>query len=547
MGIQRTIDDARLRATFEAAGAPGAQAEAVLEERAEGLSDERSLALVAIDADAVQRTLLASPRPVTIAGASATLQQWDRDLRKHDEVVPSEATVLFAGGGTAVVLAPARAAASLGAKLERAYAERMHARATAAHVAVSPRELVSGPRALTPPVDGLARLGLRPGGGGFGGCMANLAFALRTAKSAARAHFDVTEATSVARCAETGDRPRAPGHDAKGDPWTVSEFARGHREAGRKEKAADEQARSLDDLLKRAKARRLAFICIDGAKIGTLLTGLTSLREYVGLSSTLDDAFSSVLLEDVQRELGIRPREHQVILAGGDDLLLVVPAEGRGERPNALELTRRIARRIEGAFADGPRDGKVGVGAGVLITSGGLPSRIAFDYARALCDSAKRAIDDVDRSGVDFEVVLAGAPLSSSIASLREARERTTDSFPKMGQSAMLRDTQCPYAIGRFEGLLAVAEALHEAKVGQSTLAAYTRALEQGELNTALIDVYYQLARDRTGHVREALGVTSLEPDAPSEWIARQVSEPERVWATGLRDLVEVTKLMRRR
>ena len=121
------------------------------------------------------------------------------------------------------------------------------------------------------------------------------------------------------------------------------------------------------------------------------------------------------------------------------------------------------------------------------------------------------------------------------------------DSYPKVGERAKLRDTRCPYRIGRFEALLEVAGALKQAKVGQSTLGAYTRALETGELNAALIDIYYQPARDRRGALPGALGVASLDPSAENEGIVRQVAGGKGVYATGLRDLVEVTKLMRRR
>src|SRR5580698_1797779 len=68
------------------------------------LPEERSLALVAFDADAVQAQVFASPRPVTIQGASRILRKWDEDMR-GGKTLEKDAVVLFAGGGQAVLLA----------------------------------------------------------------------------------------------------------------------------------------------------------------------------------------------------------------------------------------------------------------------------------------------------------------------------------------------------------------------------------------------------------------------------------------------------------
>lgn len=534
------IEQVRWRATFEAAGFSREQAQAVLVGDEKGLSDERALALLMIDADSIQRTLLASPRPVTIFGASHSLATWDKQVRNHHQL-PNHVTVLYAGGGSAVLVVPKAEAEALGAQLELRYRDHMDARATSAFVEVSPLELVRGPRGLPMPVDGLSQLGLSSGGGGFGGCMSNLALALRARKNVARPHPYLASATDEARCVETGDRPREAGA-------TRSRFASLHREAGQDQKQELANARSLDDILKKAKARRLAFVCIDGAKIGALLTELRTLADYVELSGRLDDAFSELRDESLRTDLGIEDHAHQIVLAGGDDLLLVVPAEGRGSRPNVLDLVAKIVRRIEAAFEGSRWARRIGVGAGVLITNGGLPARFAFDYARALCNSAKFAIRDGVRSGIDFEVVLSGAPLSTSIGALRKKRARTVDHFPKLGSHAELRDTQCPYSLEDFEQLLSRAGEVHAAKVGQSTLAAYTRAFERDDLNTALIDIYYQLARASSGDVlRRVLDADGRDPNTPSDRILRQSPQEKGVYATGLRDLVEVTKLMRRR
>ncbi|MBX3249963.1 MAG: hypothetical protein KF901_22485 [Myxococcales bacterium] len=295
---------------------------------------------------------------------------------------------------------------------------------------------------------------------------------------------------------ETGDRPRERG--------ARSRFAHAHWKRGREEKDQSvdhlRQARSLDDVAVRPGGR-VAFVCIDGAKIGQLLVETKRAAEYAALSHRLHQAFSSVRDPDVSRVLGLETKKHQVVLAGGDDLLLVAPAEARGDYPDALELTRRIVRHIEEAFDD-----RVGVGAGVLITSGGIPARMAFDYARSLCNSAKSAISDEQRSAVDFELVLGGSPLSGGVLSRRASDER----------SARFIRTQRPYGIHDFERLLRVAAELRKRRVGRAAITNLVRAVSQPEA-VARIDAFYQLARDT--NLRAALGVEALDVAGATEWL----------------------------
>ena len=65
------------------------------------LSTEKTFSLVKFDADSIQEQVFASPRPVTIAGASALLRDWDDRLHER---VGNDAVVLYSGGGQAVLL-----------------------------------------------------------------------------------------------------------------------------------------------------------------------------------------------------------------------------------------------------------------------------------------------------------------------------------------------------------------------------------------------------------------------------------------------------------
>ncbi len=526
-----------LRATLRAAGVDGECAGAIVEGEAEALSEMRSLALVLLDADSIQRTLLASPRPVTVYGASAALREWDEGLASGAEV-PGDAgaaTTLFAGGGQALLLAPLEGVEQLERALERRFWEAMKASATAAHIAVSPRELVEGPSPHDGAAEDLAALGLSAGRGGFGGCVSRLVFELRRAKGRAARHPYVLEPTSAPRCSETGDRPRAGGRG------TLSEFAEHHRRRGQDKRDDLKEARSFDALLKNTKARRLAFVCIDGTAIGHKFAECRTVSAYVELSRALSEAFGVLRDQDFLDELRLGERQHQVMLAGGDDLLFVAPAEGDANRPDALRLAATVTRRIEEQL----EAWEIGVGTGVLITTGGLPATLAFEYARALCTSAKRAASNGARSGVDYEVVLAGSPLSQSLTELRKRSRRQASGYPSAGDvNTHIQPTQRPYPLRRFEELLELADKLQSAKIGAAAVGHLERPFLTRDPHTALIDVQYQLARDR--RLRDALELSG-SGWAREWWVLRELEQERgRVFATALPDIAEVFQLQGR-
>jgi hypothetical protein len=499
------------------------------------LPTERTLALVLIDADRIQDTVLASPRPVTIYGASWSLAEWDRRLREEGVAGFPDATVLFAGGGNATLLCPRDQAAGLARGLEVRFTDQMLARCTTAVLEVSPRELAAGPVAPGVPAEVARRLRIGSGGG-FGGCMARLAHRLRIEKDAARAHPTLEATYAGPRCAETGDRPG-------GTVDHLSEFARTHRRRGAEQRQALEQARTFDDI---TKDSWIAYVCIDGAGIGAVIAGLETLEQYVTVSAALADAF--VLDDGTLEELGCQPGRFQIILSGGDDVLLVVPAKAARDQVDALSLTSRLCERIEARFVEksGSTTDPVGVGAGVVIAKG-LPATFAFDYARTLCNQAKKALraGTPDRSAIDYEVIGGGSPLSGSIDELR--RGRRLIEHPRTRQTVELVTTRRPYGLSSMQRLLTRARALAgldgegHGRVPRSQRMALRRLFrDDRDPQEALIELLYQAARHE--ELRDALELENLLEPASSEWVLAPTHDGGL--ATGLMDLVEVSRLV---
>jgi len=229
-----------------------------------------------------------------------------------------------------------------------------------------------------------------------------------------------------------------------------------------------------------------------------------------------------------------------VVLRGGDDLLLVMPAATR--ETNALALTAALLRDLESLLDVDPLRGVLGAGAGVVITSG-LPADFCFGLAHDLCERAKGRLvagDGADRSAIDFAVVAGGAMFSES-GKVRDRREVALGTA-RVAEKVEL--SQRPYTLSRFEALLELADRVDGTGVGRSLLVALRDALDKSP-ETAALSWAYQLARHR--RLREAFGASLDRPvHELSEWLFHPVDGDDG-WATAVPDLIEVLRVRRGR
>lgn len=551
-----------------------AQAAALLHGRdVRTLSHERSLALVALDADSIQDQVFASPRPVTIQGASVILRAWDLDMQRGDsDLLGAPAVVLFAGGGQAVLLTRKEDAGTVRKRIQQRFEQRTHGSpSTTAQVDVSPRELAGGPLAaeVLPdlPQKERDRIGWSPGQvAGFGACMALLAGRMRLEKGAARCSIFLKEPTRSARCSECAERPRAEKSER-------CERCEANRRKGQTDKKHWEQARSFDDVLGESasaregrgdpghhRGRHLAFVRLDGAGIGGLLERLSTMAQYAAVSLALRRAFE---IDDSELAgLGAPRGRYQLPIAGGDDLLLVVPAQWK--RPDrtvsdALSLCVALVERAESVLGSDAFSSvfqhdrtildqvrRLGAGAGVVITSN-IPARFCFDYALDLVRSAKDAItgDPGARSAVDFAFLHGGSPLASSVKELRRLPQGYAEIDLDQRIHGRVRKTGCPYTLERFKALLERARQL--SRVPRSSVHGLRAVMEEPQ--TGLIDIRYRIARDRD--LRRALvgadtPLASLPPEI-GPWVLHERSsklDPDVKWVTAIPDLLDVLRLV---
>jgi hypothetical protein len=167
-----------------------------------------------------------------------------------------------------------------------------------------------------------------------------------------------------------------------------------------------------------------AVLYLDGNGIGRTIRGLRNPLEYrifsQAVSELMGGAFGEVAkryrLEDSPTR---RLRDYQKPIAGGDDVVAILPAEIAV--PFARDLLSEIEQRCDASEVKTVRG--LGASAGVALAQVTFPIRHLLVEAEALLELAKRRVyaDEV-RSALDFAVVRDGSPRSESVVRERWAR-----------------------------------------------------------------------------------------------------------------------------
>lgn len=211
----------------------------------------------------------------------------------------------------------------------------------------------------------------------------------------------------------------------------------------------------------------------------------------------------------------------EIITIGGDDVLLVVPAN------KALEIAKAIGERFEtllaqtGRYSLEPAETKdsktchryksdtaplsksrLSISSGVLITAANTPIYYADKLVSQLLKSAKKKAKDLRNKGyyggtVDFLTLKAVTMISSNIDSFRS--EGLTIRFPDRKQDLKLY--AAPYTLHELGGLIGTVQAVKESGFPKSQLYQIRSFLEQGKrtviLNYRYFKVRLQKASDR--------------------------------------------------
>jgi CRISPR-associated protein Cmr2 len=475
--------------------------------------------------------------------------------------------VIYAGGGSFLALVPSNLAQSLCEEIEALYpAETGTATITSVAQPLSPNEIVAKPAQSERAGDEIKSLRGAAGGGGqfiartgFQRAMALQAVKLRRGKTSKK-HAPLFEASPYTRrCESCGIRSANQLEPAKGEltrrylccVCNHKYAERGERRSlwieranhywkkhGRR--ASAEIPKDLtsigDDAL--GKPKYVGFIYADGNGVGRQVEESATLREFRLKSRALLYSMSEIVYDALyewlyQRALANEAkqfRHFEIITIGGDDALIVVPADA------ALRVAHAICSGLgERLQKNGwPDDQKPTMSAGVVIAHADNPVYFMRDLAEQLLKSAKRKTRETSEGAVDFLILKSQSTVASNIGDVRSAP------FMKLkreDETAFL--TKRPYTLSELALLLRHAGELK--RVGKTQLRALARVLREERLAASVYFLYQSVRLKDEGALLAKIH-QEWDPSNKSAlpWLKREGRSGSNEYETPWADLVEV-------
>ncbi len=324
-------------------------------------------------------------------------------------------------------------------------------------------------------------------------------------------------------------------------------------------------AQDLNELGAACQARPgyIGLLYADGNRMGQVLESLPTPEAYRRFSQALEEALEHAAyqalaehLHPVQIErvsptgkpLGkgyIHPLEP--LVAGGDDLILIVPADVA--LPIALRLSQRfeqeMARRVPDEIWSWlpPALRHPTLSVGVVIADSHNPIRVLQQLSRELCKSAKRRAHEEEERGdpptsaLDFLVLKSQSMLRRDLQQLRQLPPYY---YRENGRRRGRLMTAAPYTLEEGRRLLRLLKEMRQTNTPTSLLQNLVAALHRGRRYGSLHYLYQQA---RLG------GTQPLLTRLPQVWPYEDQQDPipwhrlpgeEEVFATVLPDLLEL-------
>ena len=323
----------------------------------------------------------------------------------------------------------------------------------------------------------------------------------------------------------------------------------------------------LNQIADRSKPRNyIGFIYADGNRMGETIKTMGELfpddmeakQAYKAFSTIVDQATREAAVEAVldcgvidSREKTRRSLSHFVpaefVLAGGDDLVLVVPAHVALHVTARfltlfLERTRHLQERwvAQGQLARCFAPGGLTTSAGVVLAHASYPASQLMDLAGELMKLAKRKAAALARSN-HYEGTLDFAVLHTPGSERIKQRRQAEYVYEDKARALTIQRTERPYTAQDLVQLLIQIQALKDTAVPRSKLKALYPVLFQSVMQ----------AQFEAQHIKERLQVTgALNIAALRDLVSSlelfpfraQTSkiQTSKTWSTPLSEIIEL-------
>jgi hypothetical protein len=542
--------------------------------RLQPVLDQEVVELLSADTDRTQDYVFESVKLPEIRGASELLETLNVEeipLLFDQHGLPRE-SILARGGGSLLALVPPGYGAMLAAEIERLYPERTGAATiTCDWRQITPRMLLEGY-----PPDGQAP---------FGSLVRWASTWLRRRKEDKPPGPFYEAPPHAARCRSCKQRPahkiyqypdgeklpictichhkmewigRRPGK------WEwIREFNQGLSPEQRRRYYQNDQytfdqvkmAQDLSDIGQACQARRgyIGFIYLDGDGVGEYILNRPTAKAYTKASTDLPKAalqavrdaivdaplqVTKVNRPDQPDPIPIHPFE--IITVGGDDVLLIVPADV------ALPIAARTSEGFRERMA-GDDQVVLTMSAGVVIADDHNPVQVLLQLSKELLRSAKRVRRQhggVQPGMVDFHVLLSQDMLAEKVGNVRGDSPYKLSEINEHGRKVNLRLLGRPYTAPQVLALWKALQELAAKGFSKSQMHRLGEVLMTGRRSSTLFYAYQKARRD-TADAYEALdkvirAARSLDDRTdPEPWFEVE-DDPCYKFGTALWDIAEL-------
>jgi CRISPR-associated protein Cmr2 len=463
------------------------------------------LALIGFDVDRIKDYVFASSHPKEIRGASAIIEEFtDKQLKDWIKDFIDERHIIFAGGGSGIILAPRYQAEEIKKKIESEFQKlTLSGTCTVEYEEFFPYELVYGKRtgeiiykATESKIKSYLDIGYITSLSDkehipFGKIAEILGAKIRRVKNSKIREEFYSLLGILRRCTSCGVRPASQvdreHHDYRAaQPWKTaiceSCAYKRKREIGDKKKKDEFAARSFQDLVKNYSKKYISVIYLDVNKMGEARENLKTPEEYKKVSEIIGDAFKEAVAY-VKKELS---GKYQSLVMGGDDLILILPAE------EASKMVERLIDFIDQKFKNPQGNVPKGLkeklqnltlATGFVIAPSHFPIKFLVNYAFDLLKEAKRLSYKENKSAVDFLILKDSSPLNVSI----EEYIKTNYETPEICY------TSRPYPFDDFKKNIEVISKIKS--IPKTQLNIIKELLLKESPRTALLNIRYQTVK----------------------------------------------------